>query len=631
MPGLYGYVGPTPQAEDLVSLAARMGGSLRHHDWYQEDRHVDPAAGLVLGRVSLGFVNRGPQPAAGDGGTLLAVLDGEIYEAARHRADLAAAGVHFRSESHAELLVRGYERRGQEFLRSVHGCFTAALWDADARRLILTNDRFGMKPLYWARPAGRLLFASEVKALLAHPEVSRRPSLRGIAQFFTFGQLLGDDTLLDGVTHLPAAAWVTYEAGGDTLRVERYWRLGEAKVPPVGNREEALDRLDAAFKRAVDRTTLDTPNLGLSLSGGLDARTILAVMDTARTPVTTVCLGMEGSIDRLASEQMAQLTGSRYRGYCLDASFLGDYEKHLRCLVHLTDGHFQSQCLTPPTLPLYRELGIEVLLRGHAGELLHMDKAYSFSLDDEALALRDGAALEAWLLARLPAFLSAEGSGPLFARGQNTVMRELAAESLRDCLKESAAVEPVLHRIWHLFITQRLRRETALSLAEFGSVVETRLPYLDPELVDLLLAVPPEWKLGDVIQSHILRKRRPEFLAVVNANTGARLGAGRMERLAANAKFKVLAKLGVRGYQPYERLGLWLRRELRPLVERLLLRGACLDLGVFNPDTIRAVVANHNAGRQNHTFLLLALMIYEVGQRELFDAAPKAGQAAGVA
>jgi hypothetical protein len=331
---------------------------------------------------------------------------------------------------------------------------------------------------------------------------------------------------------------------------------------------------------------------------------------------------MEGSMDLRSSRQMSEMVGARYHSYVLSGQFLDNYEQHLRHLVHLTDGHYQSQCITVPTLPLYRELGIEVLLRGHAGELLHMDKAYSYSLRGDAFALADETALGDWLFSHLGAFVSTAGCGPLFAAPHQQPMEAMARDALRDALRGSAGVEPLVHRIWHLFITQRLRRETALSLVEFGSVVETRLPYLDAELVGLLLAAPPRLKVGETIQAHVLRRHRPEFLDVVNSNTGARLGAGRLERLWARGRMKVLAKLGVRGYQPYERLGLWLRRELRPLVQKLLLSDACLGRGVLNADTVRTVVDNHLAGRQNHTFLLLSLMVFEAGQCELLDAVP---------
>jgi hypothetical protein len=248
-----------------------------------------------------------------------------------------------------------------------------------------------------------------------------------------------------------------------------------------------------------------------------------------------------------------------------------------------------------------------------------MDKAYNFSLDPAALALRDGAALEGWLLGRLRAFIADPAWGSLFAPALAGPAEELARQSLADALRESEGVDPPIHRVWHLFLAQRLRRETALSLVEFNSVVETRLPYLDAELVEALLAAPPGLKRGDAIQAHILRGLRPAFLDVVNANTGARLGAGRLERTLARARLKVLAKLGVRGYQPYERLGLWLRRGLRPLVERTLLDDRCLGRGLFDPRAVRAVVADHLGGRRNHTYLILALLIFETGRRAFVD------------
>jgi asparagine synthase (glutamine-hydrolysing) len=617
MAGICGLLCKT-LSPNLATLHGEMASRLKHHSWYVTHQHVDVAGGVALGRVGLGFVNTAPQPAYNKDQSLLAVMDGEVYDYAEQRRALTALGREFQSDSHAELLLHGYESKGKLFFRGLQGSFAAAIYDTRNRRLTLINDRFGMRPLYYAKLPDRLLFAGEIKALLADPAVNRRRNLRGIAQFFTFGQLLGEDTLLETVRILPAAGWVTYDGMVDQLAVERYWEL-EARPAEAVREAEVLDRLDEAFKRAVDRRVTGTTHLGLSLSGGLDARTILAVIDHERVPVTTVTLGIEGSLDHRTSQQMAALTNRRHHTFTLDGRFLAEFEKHMRRLVYLTDGHFLSQCITLPTLPLYRELGIEVLLRGHAGELLHMDKAYSFSLDSEALALRDEAGLENWLFRHLRAFVAADGSGSLFAAPLEGEIEGLARDSLRACLREASGLEPPLHRIWHLFLMQRLRRETALSLVEFGSVVETRLPYLDTDLVDLLLSIPPQMKIGDKIQAHILRRRRPEFLNVVNANTGARLGAGPLAVFLAKARLKVLSKLGVRGYQPYERLGRWLREELRPLVEHLLLNDLCFERGIFDPQTVRKIVEHHWSGAQNHTFLLMAMMLFELGQRELLD------------
>jgi asparagine synthase (glutamine-hydrolysing) len=615
MPGIYGLVGDRA-ASDLAPMAAAMAARMKHHSWYQESQHVDEAAGVVLGRMALGFINNAAQPVCNEDRSLWAVMDGEAYDDERQRRRLIDEGHQFQGTSHAELLLHGFESHGMSYFSRIDGKFVIAMWDDRRRRLLLAGDRFGMRPLYYTSLPGRLLFASEIKALLAERRVSRRAHLRGIAQFFTYGQLLGEDTLLEAVRLLPAAGWLTYDAAEDRVTLERYTRL-EAAQAVGGSHEQMLDRIDHAFGAAVDRCTAGTSRLGLSLSGGLDSRTILGAIDPQR-PVTTVSIGMDGSMDHQSATEMARVAGRPHHRCLLDEKFLADFGDHLKQMVRFTDGHYLSQCIVMPTLPRYRELGIEVLLRGHAGELLHMHKAYNFSLDAQALALGDEPALEDWLFRHLQTYMLEGTEGRLFAPAFRGQMEGLARESLRDCLHESAALEPPLHRIWHLFIRQRLRRETAMSLVKFGSLVETRLPYLDSDLIAALLAVPPELKVGDAIQAHMLRRRYPAFLDVVNVNTGTRMNAGPVRRLFGKVRQKVFAKLGVRGYQPYERLGLWLRRELRPLVEELLLSDRCLERGVFDPETVRKVVGHHFAGG-NHTFLIMALMIYETGQREFID------------
>jgi hypothetical protein len=134
-----------------------------------------------------------------------------------------------------------------------------------------------------------------------------------------------------------------------------------------------------------------------------------------------------------------------------------------------------------------------------------------------------------------------------------------------------------------------------------------------------VLALPAEARLGDDIQAEILRHLRPDFLGVVNSNTGARLGAGAMETQYYRWKRRILSKLGVKGYQPYERLGLWIRRELRPWIERTLDDDLFHGRGHFRPDAVRQMLARHMTGQANHTFLIMSLMAFELGQRLLSD------------
>ncbi len=618
MPGICGILSDSRDL-DLGAMLTRMTACQLHYPWYVVQRHLDADSGLGMSRVTLGFVNPAAQPVANEDGSLLALMDGELYDYDEQRKSLTAAGRWFTTDSHAEVMLHGFEQEGRNFFRRLNGSFVAALWDTKNRRLVLLTDRIGMKPLYYAALPGRFLFATEIKSLLADGGLSRTCNPRGLAQFFSFGQLLGTDTLYEAVRLLPAAGWLTYDATDGRLHVERYWRLESNGKPFTNGTDRVLERLDEAFQRAVERRTWGTERLGLSLSGGLDSRTILAVMKHDQTPITTVSMGVKGSVDHHSAQRMAELVNSRHYSCYLTTDLLNRFEEHMRYMVHLTDGQYLCQCIIMPTLPVYRRLGIEVLLRGHAGELLHMRKAYNFSLSRDALTIADEAGLERWLFHHLRAYMLEAVDGPIFTPAYQGQLETLARESLLASLRETATVEPPLHRIWYLFLNERSRRETALSMVEFGSLVETRLPYLDNDLIDLLFAVPPELKLADVIQTHILRRHFPAFLDVVNANTGAKVGAGAATTFLTKARMKVFAKLRVPGYQPYERLGLWLRRELRPLVHKILLDDRTLQRGFFQPDSVRTIIEQHQKKERNHTYLLLALMIFELGQREFVD------------
>lgn len=573
--------------------------------WHRASAVFDGHDGCALTAVSLDHHTAERLFVDPQGGGAVAI-DGELYEASRADATSVAAAI-----------WQGYSSGGAGFLRTLRGSFAAAIWDAKQQRLVLLTDRFGSRPLYYRHAGDTLRFGSTLAGVLAGDPGPRRVNPRGLAQFFTFGHYLRDDTSLADVRVVPAAARVEFSPGSGELKVSTYWSLREAGAVPTLRVDEALDRIEEAFTTAVRRTAGQATGLGISLSGGLDARAILGVVDTQQTPLEAVCLGVKGSLDHRSSGELARIAGVPFHPYVLDASFLGNFRQHLARMVELTDGQYLSQCIVIPTLSIYRELGIRTLLRGHAGELMHMRKAYNYSLDDEALAINSDAKLREWLFRRLRAYMLDGVQTPLFKPAFQAGLEPLAAESLDQDLADVAHVASPLARIWHLFVGQRLRRETVLSMLKFRSVVEPRLPYLDNDLIPWLLSAPPELKLGEEIQSHILRKRRPEFLRVTNANTGAVMGAGRWRQRLATLQMKVLAKAGVPGYQPYERLGLWLRRDLAADVRSILLDEETLENGVYSADGVRAVVRGHLEEGKNHTFLLMALMIFQLGLKRL--------------
>jgi asparagine synthase (glutamine-hydrolysing) len=613
MPGLFGRFDPAGPAS-ASRIGERMRDSMRHHEWYGSAIHEDRSQGLIWGQVTLSPQSLAHKPACVGGRCVL--LDGEIYDLAEHRRTLERQGAHFAGESAEELLAHGLALRGETFLRDIDGYFAAAVWEPASAALTVLNDRFGMRPLYYALTRSAFVFASEIKAILKDPDVQRRLSLRGAAQFFTFGHLLGEDTLFDSVRAMPPASLVRFDGVSHGVAMSRYWRMTSAA--PFSNEDEALSEVDACFGRAVERRTAGERSLGLSLSGGLDARTILAAVPRSRR-LTSISLGIRGSIDHRAASDLAQLAGARHHCHFLSEDFLAQFPSHLQTLVHLTDGHYLDQAVTVPTLPVYRELGIDVLLRGHAGELLHMDKAYAFSITRDQLDFASSDALEQWLWSHLTAYMIAGVGHDIFRQPTRDDAAALARHSLRSALDESEGYSPVSQRLWHLFIGQRLRRETAMSMQMFSSVVDVRLPYLDNEFVAAIMRVPPPLKMGDRMQSFILRQRMPSFLKVLNANTGAQMGAAAWMQELSSFRLKVLSKLRVPGYQPYERLGLWLSRALHPFLRGVLLSDRALGRDLFEPAVVRRVVAEHAARSHNHTFLLMAMLIFELGQRKLLD------------
>ena len=610
MPSVCGIIRPSGPSQDsrLESMLRRT----RHYQWLVARRHSVPARGVALGVVTLDTVPDGDALFTPDGQSAL-LLDGEIYNAAEEGDRLQTAGIRLETAGAAEVLYRGWLAEGPQFLARLHGLFTAILWDAARNEVTIVTDRFGMRPTYVARPEGALLVSSEVKALLVDPSVDRTGSETGFSQFFAFGYFFNEDTLFRGIRALPPACYATYQLADGHYEERSYAAAGNAEAATSRDTTALTERLDTALTAAVARRARTGEQLGLSLSGGLDARTLLALVPPSST-LTTVSIGIDGSIDHRGASELARLSGVTHHRHLLDEGFLGQFERHLREMILLTDGHYLDQGIVMPTLPLYRTLGIEKLLRGHAGELLHMTKAYAFSLDDTAIRASESS-LEEWLLSHLTAYMLQGVPADIFT----VDVRAGARESLSVAYGRTVARTEPVDRVWQLFLTERLHRETALSMHKFGCFAHVRMPYLDNDVVDALLAMPAALKLGDQLQTAILKRHRPEFLDVVNSNTGARMGAGALETMVAKLRLRVYGKLGVRGYQPYERLGLWLKRDLRSMVERTLLGEAFLSRGLFRPDVARRVVEQHMSGQANHTFLLMSLVIFELGQQMLED------------
>lgn len=599
MPGIAGIVKSGCPRSDLVAQVEHLEGALRLAPSWSAERWLEESVGVGMVEVARDDARAAVQLATDGSSTL--VMEGELF------------GGPQQGEGQAERLLHGYLERGENYLAEIEGRFVAAIWSGDSGSLTLLTDKFGSKPLYYASFPGGLAFATQISGLTALPEVNEELNWDGLVQFFTFGHLWNDDTFFRQVTCLGPGMQLVYKAQTEQVATSQYWR--PTATERSTKEDEHLQRISQALKRAVNEQTQPPPGVGVALSGGLDARTLLGLTDGEKVRPECICYGMAGSLDDRTSRRLAELAGCNYHGFRLDDQFLTEFQGHLERMIELTDGHYLSQCIVMPTLPEYPQLGVHVLLRGHVGELLHMHKAYNFSIDGQFNSVCNEDSLREWLWPRLQSHLTDGVDEPLLQGRTSREFQASGRRSLDAALQATTQWDAPLDRVSQLFLNQRTRRETAMSLSKFNSVVDVRLPYLDSRFISEVFAAPTHLRVGEKIQTYALRKYRPSFLAPPNTNTGAPVGAGSLRKAASYFQMKVLAKLGVRGYQPYERLGLWLRRELAPLVQTLLLDDRCLDRGLLHPDCVRNVVRRHLEGRRNHTFLLLAMMIVETSFR----------------
>src|SRR5713101_1356267 len=277
---------PVPQ-----ELVDKMSSTMRH-------RGPDGAGSYVLGNLGLGHrrlsiidIEGGSQPLTNEDNSLYVIFNGEIYNFIELREELEKNGHVFKTRSDTEVIVHGYEEWGLECVNRFNGIFAFALWDSNLKRLFLARDHLGVKPLYYVLLGNRLLFASEIKALLADPECPREVDIKALGELFTLRYVPSPDTLFHRIKKLPPAHLMV--VGPDGVEIKRYWNW----TPQIRTETDEAELVETYRWLVEDAVRLqmrsDVP-VGLFLSSGIDSGTLLAIMTKyAGKPVHTFTIGFE--------------------------------------------------------------------------------------------------------------------------------------------------------------------------------------------------------------------------------------------------------------------------------------------------------------------------------------------------
>ena len=305
----------------LEETLRRMMSSIAHRGPDGRGTFIAPGVGLGHLRLAIIDLDTGAQPMTNEDGSIWIVFNGEIYNFQELRADLVAKGHAFRTRSDTEVILHLYEEHGPDCVNYLRGMFAFAIWDGGRRRLLLARDRVGIKPLYYFQSADELVFASELKALLAVPEVPRVLDEQAVDRFWAYQFLPADGTMFQGIVKLLPGHVLIADAGKAPV-VRRYWDLRiepHAAGPALDVAAKALSTL---LRETVRQHMIaDTP-VGFLLSGGMDSSALLslAVQETGK-PISTFTMGFEGQgvvDERLYARQVAHRFGTASRRTQLD-------------------------------------------------------------------------------------------------------------------------------------------------------------------------------------------------------------------------------------------------------------------------------------------------------------------------
>jgi asparagine synthase (glutamine-hydrolysing) len=564
----------------------------------------DPEGRWICGRSHLGRLQPEAQGAVDAG--LHVWLHGDIWKS---RGQAGVPGTRFIAEL--------YKRHESQFPRQLEGAFVAAVLDEDRRRLVLVNDFIGSYPLYWQSSGDEIVFSSSLAALLAVSGAQHSLNLRAVADYLTIGFVVGDKTLASGVKLL-----------GPACTLECKWETGETAVTSYRHPAELFEKreqtrnsyegaLQEAFVESIATCLSGDNGFGMSLSGGLDSRAILAAVHAAgrARDMASYTLGVRGCADEVIAERLARLSGTRHQFFELDEGYLKDFLPNLDSMVALTDGHYLSHGLTEMlAVTFVGETGSSVLLRGHGGELAKMTLAWPLHTDAHIRGLNDHRDAAGYL-ARRANYLSPDVPlEELFTQSAFSQAGRGSADSFAESLAD-VNLDPA-DACAYIYLVEHHRRFTVPSLELFRSKIDVRLPFVDPRFLRALFSAPAAWHDGTEIHQALIRHGYPALLKVRNSNTGAAAGAGPKVEAVMDKVNTLLKRANVRGYRHYHNFDAWMRRMLLDAVEAELLKESALVLSFVRRDALRRLVHETRTGAADRGYLLQALLIVELWQRQ---------------
>lgn len=622
MCGICGVFAFQPDVPVDVSVLKQMNDSIRHRGPDDEGYYQDTQASLAMRRLSIIDLQTGQQPISNETGDIWVVYNGEIYNFKEVRAKLEQHGHKFKTQTDTEVIVHAYEEYGDECVKYLNGMFSIALWDTRKRRFFLARDRVGIKPLYYWAGQDKLVFASELKALILHPETPRQINIEALDIFLTLEYVPAPHTIYENIFKLLPGHTLTIENG--SVQIRQYW---DVPYQPVSESEaECAEALSSLINEAVKIRLMSDVPLGAFLSGGIDSSTIVGYMSQNMSePVQTFSIGFEDdTYDEVPyANAVAKHFGTNHHVEILRPDIASLVEQ----LVPHHDEPFADTSIIPTYLvsKLARQK-VTVVLSGDGGDELFagydtyiaekFDRYYGRlpgilrqqvlprfaswlppqpakkGLINKVKRMVEGGALNSSLQhTRWMMFLNAAEKNELYRSDLQATLKDNLTENYLGGYFQKASLFDNLAQQQYVDIKSYLADDilTKVDRMSMATSIETRVPLLDYHIIEFAMNLPPHMKLNGSRTKSILRnavKRLIPDLVLEKPKQG----------------FSIPMKH-------------WLRTSLKSMMLDLLSKDSLHHHGYFDHRVVSSWIQEHLDGRVNHSHRLWSLMVFEMWRR----------------
>ncbi|MCB2040387.1 MAG: asparagine synthase (glutamine-hydrolyzing) [Hydrogenophaga sp.] len=625
MCGIHGIIQLDGRPVAPATLSA-MGDVTTHRGPDDEGQFIDGACGIAMRRLSIIDLAGGHQPLCNVDKTLWLVCNGEIYNYRELRSELQAKGHQFQTGSDCEVLIHLYADEGDAFVNRLNGMFDFALWDVRRRRLLIGRDRLGVKPLYVMQDGQRLAFATEAKALLTLPGARAELDRSVVASYLHLGYVAAPGCIFKGMRKLPPATLLAVEDG--KVREWRYWRL-PGHIDSQYTERQWIDKVRTQLEASVHMQMVSDVPIGAFLSGGVDSSAVVGFMARhSDHPIRTYAIGFTGGeAEALYNElpyakRVAELFRTQHREIVVKPDVVDLLPK---LLWHMDEPVSDTAFITTYLVSQFARQDVKVILSGVGGDELfggyrrYLGEHYAQRYRSLPGWLRRSAAAVAGRLPadrhsgllntmRLAKGFLASAEMPADDR-YRSYLQVLDRQTVAELLLQPGAAQAdpleaafadahdadALNRMFAVDAQTQLPDDLLMLTDKMSMAVslECRVPLLDHELVELAAAMPSAIKVRGGRLKHVLKESLSDLLP-----------ADILDRKK-------------RGFGTP--MGAWLKKELAPLLGRLLAADVVEARGLYRQPVVDRLMADHAANRIDGTDALLAMMNLEIWSRIYLD------------